>query len=98
MGLMVVQAVRIHMLYAGEKIRPDHEITAPNLDETERGLHFQVATLEALVRMKLLSNRRKDQIHLLDLIGVRLIDATWPSRFPSPLRERLQELLDDPNG
>jgi hypothetical protein len=26
------------------------------------------------------------------------IDATWPTRFVSPLDTRLQEVLDDPNG
>jgi hypothetical protein len=88
----------VHILYAGEKVRPDHAYPAPNLDESERAAEFQVATLLALVRMKLLSNRRKDQVHLLDLIGVGLIDATWPARFPAPLAERLQQLLDDPNG
>ena len=88
----------IHILFAGEKVRPDHAHSAPNLDEAERAVEFQVVTLEALVRMKLLSNRRKDQVHLLDMIGVGLIDATWPGRFPPPLDSRLQELLDDPNG
>ena len=58
----------------------------------------EVISLQALVLMKLNSNRRKDQVHLLDLIGVGLIDATWPARFPPPLDSRLQELLDDPNG
>src|SRR5688500_18339546 len=54
--------------------------------------------LESLVTMKLMSNRRKDQVHLLDLISVGLIDATWPSRFPAELGERLQQLLDTPDG
>jgi hypothetical protein len=88
----------IHILFAGEKVRPDHEFPAPDLDETERAAEFQVARLEALVRMKLLSNRRKDQVHLLDMIGVGLIDATWPARFAPPLGDRLQQLLDDPRG
>jgi hypothetical protein len=35
---------------------------------------------------------------LLDLIGVGLIDASWPARLPSPLDDRLQELLDNPDG
>lgn len=48
--------------------------------------------------MKLIAYRRKDQVHLQDLIGVGLVDATWPARFPAPLGERLQQLLDDPNG
>lgn len=88
----------IHILFAGEKVRPEHELASPGLDESERAAEFQVITLQALVLMKLISNRRKDQVHLLDLIGVGLIDATWPARFPPPLDGRLQELLDDPNG
>ena len=88
----------VHILFAGEKVRPDYEHASPDLDESERAAEFQVATLMALVRMKLIANRRKDQVHLLDLIGVGFIDATWPARFPPPLGERLQQLLDDPNG
>ena len=88
----------VHILFAGEKVRPDYEHASPDLDESERAAEFQVATLEALVRMKLIANRRKDQAHLLDLIGVGLLDATWPARLPPPLGERLQQLLDDPNG
>jgi hypothetical protein len=48
--------------------------------------------------MKLMSNRRKNQVHLLDMIGVGLIDASWPSRFSPALGARLQELLDNPDG
>ncbi len=88
----------VHVLFAGEKVRPEDSHAAPDLDESERAAEFQVATLPALVRMKLIANRRKDQVHLQDLIGVGLIDATWLVRFPPPLGERLQQLLDDPNG
>src|ERR1700674_5835400 len=83
----------VHILFAGEKVRPEYEHASPDLDESERAADFQVATLTALVRMKLIANRRKDQVHLLDLIGVGLIDATWPARFPPPLGERLQQLV-----
>ena len=88
----------VHIVFAGEKVRPEDEHASPNLDESERAAEFQVLTLEALVRMKLIAYRRKDQVHLLDLINVGLIDATWPARFPAPLGVRLQQLLDDPNG
>jgi hypothetical protein len=88
----------IHLLFAGEKVRADDEHALPDVDDSERALEFQVAKLEALVRMKLTAYRRKDQVHLLDLIGVGLLDATWPARLPAPLDERLQKLLDDPNG
>ena len=62
-----------------------------------RDFYF-VANLQAIVRMKLIANRRKDQVHLLDMIGVGLIDESWPARFPEPLGERLKELRYDPNG
>jgi hypothetical protein len=88
----------IHLLYAGEKVRPEDEHALPNLGESERAAEFQVATLEALVRMKLLAWRDKDRTHLRDLIGVGQIDTTWPARFPPPLDARLQQLLDNPNG
>jgi hypothetical protein len=88
----------VHMLFAGEKVRADDEHALPDLHESERAAEFQVTKLEALVKMKLIANRRKDQVHLLDMIGVGLIDATWPARFPTPLGERLLQLLDDPNG
>jgi len=32
------------------------------------------------------------------MIGVGLVDAAWPSRFPRPLAAHLQELLDNPDG
>jgi hypothetical protein len=88
----------VQILYAGEKVRAEYAYAAPDLDESERAVDFQVTSLEALVRMKLVSYRRKDQVHLLDLIGVGLVNATWPARFPAPLGARLQQLLDDPNG
>jgi len=88
----------VHILFAGEKVRRGDGYPLPDIDESERAVGFQVATLEALVRMKLTAYRRKDQVHLLDLIGVGLVDATWPARLPPPLGDRLQQLLDDPNG
>ena len=88
----------VHLLYANEPVKPEYPIRSPDVSESERAAEFQVISLEGLVRMKLVAFRRKDQMHLMDLIGVGLIDASWPARYPSPLSERLQELLDDPNG
>jgi hypothetical protein len=48
--------------------------------------------------MKLTSYRRKDQVHVLDMIDVGLVDASWLSRLPAPLAERLRELLENPDG
>ncbi len=93
----------VHILFAGEKVRPDSlaasaEITESELTETESTGTFSVVSLEALVRMKLTSFRDKDKTHLRDMIDVDLIDATWPARFTPELASRLQGLLDDPDG
>ncbi len=88
----------IHLLYAGEKVKPEYEHASPDLSESERAAEFQVTSLEALVRMKLISWRDKDRTHLRDMIGVGLIDSAWTARLPPPLDNRLQALLDDPNG
>jgi hypothetical protein len=88
----------VHVVFAGEKVRPEYALPAPDVAETEPAATFRILRLEALVRMKLTSFRRKDQMHLLDLLGVGLIDATWCARFPPDLASRLQELVDNPNG
>jgi hypothetical protein len=88
----------VHIIYAGEIVRPGDAHPAPTLDESERAAEFQVVGLEGLLRMKLTAWRDKDRTHIRDLIGVGLIDATWPARLPPDLAARLQSLIDDPNG
>jgi hypothetical protein len=88
----------VHLLYAGEKVRPDYAVPSPELADAIQTPEYRVLALEPLVQMKLTSFRRKDQVHLLDMIEVGLIDASWPARFPSPLDARLQELIDNPES
>ena len=88
----------VHIVFAQEKVRPEYALPAPDVAESEVSAAYRVLTLEALVKMKLTSYRRKDQVHLLDLIGVGLIDRAWLSRLPPDLAQRLQELLDTPDG
>jgi hypothetical protein len=88
----------VHLLYAGEKVRANDLVPTPEISESERAKDYRVVSLAALVRMKLTSYRDKDRTHLRDLIGVGLIDKTWPARLPADLAARLQQLLDNPNG
>jgi hypothetical protein len=88
----------IHILWAGEKAVPDAIEATPQLGITEPGDGFELIPLEDLVRMKLTSFRDKDRMHLRDLLSVGLLDETWPARFPGVLAERLQMILDDPEG
>ena len=88
----------VHILHAGEKVRPEYVEPTPDVDESEMMERYRAVSLEGLVRMKLTSFRRKDQVHIQDMIGVGLVDSTWPARFQPVLAARLQELLDDPEG
>ena len=88
----------VHIVFANEKVKPkDLEFTA-DVSESEKSDDYDILKLESLVRMKLTSFRDKDRVHLRDMISIGLIDTTWPTRFQTELGNRLQTLLDDPNG
>jgi hypothetical protein len=88
----------VHIVFAGEKVRPEHPVQAPDVTESESTEPFRLLTLEALVRMNLTSFRDKDRTHLRDLIGVGLLDTSWVPRLPKALGARLRSLLDNPEG
>jgi hypothetical protein len=88
----------VHVVFAGEKVRAEYALPAPEVTESEKFEMFRVLSLEALVRMKLTSFRLKDRVHLQDMINVELIDASWTARFQAELAARLQALLDNPDG
>jgi hypothetical protein len=88
----------VHVIFAGKKVREEYPEPVPAIDEADWIGEARTLPFERLVTMKLTSYRRKDQVHLQDMISIGLIDTTWPSRFSPVLRERLQELLDDPDG
>ena len=67
------------------------------------GVHMgfgKLRLLEGSVKMPkiFVSYRRKDQVHLLDLLGVGLIDSSWLPRLLPEHAARLQQLIDDPEG
>lgn len=88
----------VHIVFAGERTRPDQPEPNAQVEEGEDAGNFRLVTLEALVRMKLSAFRDKDRVHLRDLLGVGLIDAGWLPRLPETLRRRLEEILADPEG
>lgn len=88
----------VHVIFAGEKVRVEDAVAAPDVRESARAGGFALIELDALVRMKLTAYRDKDRMHLRDLLDALLIDASWPARFPPPLGTRLQQLIDTPEG
>lgn len=89
----------IHIVWAGERVRPSYQHPAPDLDEAVREQNaFSVLSLPALVRMKLTSLRNIDRVHIEDLIRARLIDTAVRATLPPDLLIRLQEIesaMDD---
>src|SRR6202790_4028231 len=88
----------VHPLFAGEKTRPDHLLPAPEIQTVNDPANFRVIALEALLAMKLMSNRDKDRTHVRDMIGVGLIDRSWLQKLPPELADRLKQILDRPDG
>lgn len=86
----------VHLVFAGEKVRQEYLLAAPDTSESECADAFRVLNLDALVRMKLTSFRDKDRTHLRDMLEVGLIDATWVDKLPSELADRLQVLINNP--
>lgn len=88
----------VHLVFAGERVRPGDAFALPEVTEFQMIGVQRIASLDALVRNKLAVFRRKDQVHVLDMIGVGLVDASWVARLPPELGTRLQQLLDTPDG
>ena len=88
----------VYLVFAGEKTRPDHLLPAPEIQTVVDPANFPVIALESRVLMKLMSNRRKDQVHVEDMIGVRLIDESWLTKLPPELATRLKQILDTPDA
>ncbi len=89
----------VHLIFADEKVNPEALAPSPGVDEVDP-THgdFRLLDLPALVTMKLTSYRDKDRVHLRDMMEIGQLDESWLDRVPAVLRDRLQALLDDPDG
>ena len=88
----------VHVLFSGERVRETDPRPVPDVDEFAWMDTARTLPLEKLIQMKLVSYRDKDRVHVRDMISIGLIDETWPDRYPPVLRDRLIELLNDPDG
>lgn len=86
----------VRLLWAGEKVRPEYPLPSPGVEEAESLAPGQsVISLAGLVRMKLMSWRDQDRVHLRDLIEVGLVPRELLSTLPPELSERLDALLTE---
>ena len=87
----------VHVLLVGNVEKSGDEPN-PDIVPLAQTSDFNTVELETLVRMKLNAFRRKDQVHLIDMISLGMIDESWLGRYPEHLSARLEELLNDPEG
>jgi hypothetical protein len=86
----------VHLLWAAEKARPEYPLPSPGIEERqELAPGLQVVSLSGLVRMKLMSNRDQDRVHLRDLIEVDLVGRDLLAGLPAELSARLDALLTE---
>ena len=76
---------------SAETVCASYVLPAPDVSEAEKTDTFRLLSLDALVRMKLMSFRDRDRVHLRDLIEVGLVDDAWRERVPEALQSRLRE-------
>ena len=90
----------VHLVFENEKVRPADAHPVPSMaeDPPRAPDGYRVTPLESLVRMKLISFRRKDQVHLEDLLDVELITPDIEKTLPQDLLARLEELKRTPEG
>ena len=86
----------VHLVWAGERVRPEYELPSPAVEERQSlAPGMQVVSLPGLVRMKLVSSRDQDRLHLRDMIDVGLIGRELMAGLPAELAARLDVLLSE---
>jgi hypothetical protein len=85
-------ASAIHVVFAGEKVRPEYLEPVPASKPVAARNGILIAPVADLVRMKLTSFRLKDKVHIQDMNSVGLITAEIEAGLSEPLRARLAEV------
>jgi hypothetical protein len=94
---MLVQAGKpsarraVHLVFAGERVRPDYPEAAPELGACRTIKGLQLIPLADLIRMKLTSFRANDEAHLKDLDEAGLITAEIEAGLSPILAARLAQ-------
>ncbi len=86
----------VHLVIAGEKIRPHYRYPAPQPEAHSRIDGVAVLELQKLLEMKLQAFRDIDRVHVRDLLRLGLIDPSWRERLPEDLAARLDDILARP--
>jgi hypothetical protein len=89
----------VHIIFAGEKIKPNDPYPAPPVVKGLRSPEgVDAIQLRELLILKLIAFRDVDRVHIRDLLGVGLIDDALTEQIPPELRPRLEEIRANPDG
>ena len=80
----------VHILFAGEPVKPTDLTAAPDISRTDWQEGYPIVDFKQLIGMKLTAFRDKDRTHLRDMIDVGLITPATLDQLPAPLRPRLR--------
>jgi len=79
----------VHMIFSGEKVREEYSEPVPDLGTPRIIKGVRLCPVEDLIRMKLISFRLKDQMHLKDLDEAGVINPQIEEGLSPVQRERL---------
>ena len=84
---------RVHFVFAGERVHAADIEAIPALSEPDTARNgLLIAPVADLLRMKLISFRLKDQVHIQDLDSVGLITPEIEEGLSPALRDRLRQV------
>jgi len=87
----------VHLLFTGEKVRPNQATPNPPIKPERRHIHgkeVMVIPVADLVRMKLSSFRDKDRVHVRSMDAARLITPDVEKSLTPELLARLKHVRE----
>ena len=86
----------VHLLFNGEKVRPNQATPNPDISPVRKlvGEPVAVIPIADLLRMKLSSWRLKDQVHVQVMDAAGLITPAVQSSLTESLQARLQHVRE----
>jgi hypothetical protein len=85
----------VHLIFSGEKVRPDQTAPNPPIRPERKSIHGRevfVISVPDLVKMKLISYRDKDRVHIRSMDAAGLITPAVERGLPRELQSRLRHI------
>ncbi len=87
----------VHLIFSGEKVRPNQATPNPPIHPERRTIHGReafVIPVVDLARMKLSAYRDKDRVHIRSMDAAGLITPEVEKALPIDLQSRLQHIRE----